>query len=287
MFFRLFGNYLKEKNLLDAAQLEELINYRKMNRVKLGMLAVEQGLMTVEQAEAVNRLQAVQDKRFGEIAIENGYLTSADMGMLISKQGNPYFLFLQAVQEKNYITKEKLYDMLQSYREEKNFTDAELEVIKGGVVDDVANLLLHADDKYAEGLLRLAVRNLVRFISSDVYFTAIERADKFEAAQLASQKIIGTVPMLLGISSENAEMLELACIFGKEEFDALDADAYDAICEFINCNNGLYARTNSTLNCEMELLPPTFEENAELAGDMYLLTVYVNNKKLTVFVKRD
>ena len=95
MFFRVFGNYLKEKNLLDDKQIDALMKYRRENRVKLGMLAVEQGLMTAEQAEEVNRLQAMQDKRFGEIAIEKGYLTAVDMEQLIAKQGNPYFLFLQ------------------------------------------------------------------------------------------------------------------------------------------------------------------------------------------------
>lgn len=285
MFFRLFGNYLKEKNLLDAEQLEALIQYRKVNRVKLGMLAVEQGLMTAEQADEVNRLQAVQDKRFGEIAIEKAYLTSADMDMLIEKQGNPYFLFLQAVQEKGYLTKDVLTEKLLAYRDEKKLSDEQLEIIKGGTVDDVANVLLHADNKHAEGLLKLVVRNLVRFVSTDIYFASIEQVNQFKAAQLASQLITGAAPMQLGISSENSEMLELACIYGKEEFDELDADAYDAVCEFINCNNGLYARTNSTLNCEMELLPPTFEEGAMMEGEIYLLTVFVNNKKLNVFVK--
>lgn len=285
MFFRLFGNYLKEKNLLDAEQLEALIQYRKVNRVKLGMLAVEQGLMTAEQADEVNRLQAVQDKRFGEIAIEKAYLTSADMDMLIEKQGNPYFLFLQAVQEKGYLTKDVLTEKLLAYRDEKKLSDEQLEIIKGGTVDDVANVLLHADNKHAEGLLKLVVRNLVRFVSTDIYFASIEQVNQFKAVQLASQLITGAAPMQLGISSENSEMLELACIYGKEEFDELDADAYDAVCEFINCNNGLYARTNSTLNCEMELLPPTFEEGAMMEGEIYLLTVFVNNKKLNVFVK--
>lgn len=285
MFFRLFGNYLKEKNLLDAEQLEALIQYRKVNRVKLGMLAVEQGLMTTEQADEVNRLQAVQDKRFGEIAIEKAYLTSADMDMLIEKQGNPYFLFLQAVQEKGYLTKDVLTEKLLAYRDEKKLSDEQLEIIKSGTVDDVANVLLHAANKHAEGLLKLAVRNLVRFVSTDIYFASIEQVNQFKAAQLASQLITGAAPMQLGISSENSELLELACIYGKEEFDELDADAYDAVCEFINCNNGLYARTNSTLNCEMELLPPTFEEGAMMEGEIYLLTVFVNNKKLNVFVK--
>ena len=285
MFFRVFGNYLKEKNLLDDKQLDALMKYRRENRVKLGMLAVEQGLMTQEQAEEVNRLQAMQDKRFGEIAIEKGYLTAADMDQLIAKQGNPYFLFLQAVQEKGYLAKDTLTGMLMTYRDERELTGEQLEVIKGGTVDEVADVLLTAGNEHAEGLLKLAVRNLVRFVSTDIWFERITRVDKLDAAQLASQKIVAAVPMQLGFVSKNDELLELACIYGKEEFDALDADAYDAVCEFINCNNGLYARTHSTLCCELELLPPTFETDAVLEGEIYQLTVCVNNKEMTIFVK--
>ena len=132
MFFRVFGNYLKEKNLLDDKQLDALMKYRRENRVKLGMLAVEQGLMTAEQAEEVNRLQAMQDKRFGEIAIEKGYLTDADMEQLIAKQGNPYFLFLQAVLEKGFLSKDTITGMLLTYRDEHGLTNDELEIVKCG-----------------------------------------------------------------------------------------------------------------------------------------------------------
>lgn len=285
MFFRVFGNYLKNKNLLDDKQLEALMKYRRENRVKLGMLAVEQGLMTAEQAEEVNRLQAMQDKRFGEIAIEKGYLTAADMDQLIAKQGNPYFLFLQAIQEKGYLMRDTLSGMLLTYRDENKLTDEALEVIKSGTVDTVADVLLSAPKAHAEGLIKLAVRNLVRFVSTDIWFERIECVNVLKAAQMACQKIVAAAPMQVGIVSKNDELLEIACIYGKEEFESLDADAYDAVCEFINCNNGLYARSHSTLADELELLPPTFETDAVLEGEIYLLTVRVNNKELIVYVK--
>jgi len=285
MFFRVFGNYLKEKNLLDDKQIDALMKYRRENRVKLGMLAVEQGLMTAEQAEEVNRLQAMQDKRFGEIAIEKGYLTAVDMEQLIAKQGNPYFLFLQAVQEKGFLSKDTVTGMLLTYRDERGLTNEDLVVIKCGTVDAVADVLLSAENAYAEGLIKLAVRNLVRFISSDIWFERIVRTEKLEATQMASQKIVAATPMQLGLVSKNDELLELACIYGREEFDSLDADAYDAVCEFINCNNGLYVRNHSTLTDELELLPPTFENDAVVEGEIYLLTVRVNDKEITVFVK--
>lgn len=285
MFFRLFGNYLRDKKLLDEKQLEELMRYRRENRVKLGMLAVEQGLMTAEQADEVNRLQALQDKRFGTIAIEKAYLTEAEMEGLIAKQGNPYFLFLQAVWELGFLTKDAVNEALTAYRDEKELTNEQFEVIKSGTVDEVSDIFLQADNAHAEGLMKLAVRNLVRFVSTDLYFESIVRTDKLQAGQLAMQKLMGPTSMQLGFASEHDELLELACIYGKEDFETLDADAYDAVCEFINCNNGLYARTHSTLCCELELLPPSFETEAVLEGSIYTLLVYVNNKAMTIFVK--
>ena len=241
--------------------------------------------MTEEQAEEVNRLQALQDKRFGEIAIEKSYLTETDMEQLIKKQGNPYYLFLQAVQEKGYLSKDKVTGMRETYRDEKDLTETQMDVIASGTVDEIAEILLEAENAHAEGLIKLAVRNIVRFVSTDIYFERIECVNRLEAAQMASQQITASVPMQLGLVSENDELLELACIYGREEFSELDADAYDAVCEFINCNNGLYARNHSTLCCELELLPPTFESSAVLEGEIYLLTVYVNKKKMTIFVK--
>ena len=181
--------------------------------------------------------------------------------------------------------RDTLSGMLLTYRDENKLTDGELEIIKSGTVDAVADVLLSAQNSHAEGLIKLAVRNLVRFVSTDIWFERIERVNAMNAAQMASQKIMAATPMQLGIVSKKDELLEIACIYGKEEFTALDADAYDAVCEFINCNNGLYARNHSTLADEMELLPPTFEEGVVLEGEVYQLTVRVNNKELTVFVK--
>ena len=64
--------------------------------VKLGMIAVREGFMTAEQADEVNALQASTDCRFGDLAVEKGYITPAELNSILRIQGNYFYHFLQA-----------------------------------------------------------------------------------------------------------------------------------------------------------------------------------------------
>ena len=68
----------------------QILNEQQKVRVKLGLIAVAEGLMTQEEADRVNQLQAVMDRRFGDIAVEKGYLTEGQVNSLLKKQGNAY-----------------------------------------------------------------------------------------------------------------------------------------------------------------------------------------------------
>ena len=76
MFDRIFANYLAECGKLSEQNLKDIFSIQDSKRVRLGVIAVSEKLMSIEQVEEVNQLQAVLDKRFGDIAIEKGYLNS-------------------------------------------------------------------------------------------------------------------------------------------------------------------------------------------------------------------
>ncbi len=93
----ILGSYLVETGKITKEQLAQVLEGAGKIRVKLGLIAVSEGFMTVAQAEEVNRLQAVMDKRFGDIAVENGYLTQPQVELLLKKQGDEYLIFLQTI----------------------------------------------------------------------------------------------------------------------------------------------------------------------------------------------
>ena len=70
MFIQLFSNYLVEQSVITIEQRDSFQEEIQKTRVKLGTIAVAEGLLTNEQAEEINHQQTQQDRRFGDIAIE-------------------------------------------------------------------------------------------------------------------------------------------------------------------------------------------------------------------------
>ena len=98
MFDQIFGNYLVSSGKISKEQFADVLESEGKIRVKLGLIAVAEKLMTEAQAEEVNKLQAIMDRRFGDIAVEEGYLTEGQVETLLKKQGNAYLAFAQALE---------------------------------------------------------------------------------------------------------------------------------------------------------------------------------------------
>lgn len=77
MFSQFFGQYLLDNQKITAEQFSSCMKYIKDNRVKLGLIAENEGLLTRNQANELNYLQMQTDKRFGDLAVEKGYLTGS------------------------------------------------------------------------------------------------------------------------------------------------------------------------------------------------------------------
>lgn len=69
MFCQLFGKYLIEKDVLDTASYNSIMEKLSDSRARLGVLAVADGIITESQADEINHLQTTKDARFGEIAV--------------------------------------------------------------------------------------------------------------------------------------------------------------------------------------------------------------------------
>ena len=100
----IIGSYLVDSGRITRQQFRAALDKMDSVRVKLGLIAVSEGFMTFAQAEEVNRLQAMCDKRFGDIAVEKGYLTDEQVGKLLKRQGDAYLTFIQALEDDKLIT---------------------------------------------------------------------------------------------------------------------------------------------------------------------------------------
>ncbi len=279
MFCRYFGNYLVGKNIITNKQLDLILEYRKNNRVKLGLIAVEQKLLTPARAEEVNRLQMKMDKRFGDIAIEKGYLTQTDVENLLGLQGNPYLIFVQGGTEHDIISKEKVDVCLLGFQKEFGYTDDQLEALKNGDIDRSVDAIFKVNEP-CRSLISLVLKNIIRFASTDLSVGELTLEKELTAGHIALQQLEGECPIMIGLLCGNDELLKIASPFGKEEFSSVDVDALDSVGEFINCTNGIYASKLSHDNIELEMLPPEFYEAVTLQAEkeFYVLPIEVSGE---------
>ena len=195
----ILGNYLVETGQITNEQLTDTLMKQDSVRVKLGLIAVAEGMMTLAQTEEVNRLQAVMDKRFGDIAVEKGYLTEGQVESLLKKQGNAYLAFAQALENQQLMSVEQLEQYMLDYQCENSLTASDMEAIKSDDVDRILRLYLPVKSEDYLPIATLAVRTLIRLIDSELYPEKAYLTSELAAQKAAVQYVEGNTPFNCGI----------------------------------------------------------------------------------------
>lgn len=286
------GNYLVDNGKITGEQLEQVIANLDQVRVKMGLLAVAEGIMTEEQANEVNRLQATMDKRFGDIAVEKGYLTEEQISNLLKKQGNTYLAFAQALENANLLQLKDLEDAMDAYQEANGFTKSAMEDLRSDEPERIVPLFLPNEAMMFKDVIGVLVRTLIRCIDRHVYIGKAELTKEVMMKESAFQKIVGfTAPFAgysgieTGLSESDGGLEYIATTFCKE--DSLDKeDVLDAAGEFLNCVNGLYASALSRSGNNSELIPPIYVEGyaSFCAEKVCSVPIYAGGKKAVYVV---
>ena len=282
MIHVLFGNYLKRVGRLSSEQLAKVYDEQKKVRVKLGLIAVAEKMMTTAQADEVNRLQSVLNKRFGDIAIEKGYLTEEQVGRLLGMQGNLYLSFVQAVTNEEFMTMAELDEAFLGFQRELEFTQTEMDRLKSGEADLIIPLFLPLEiEEYQKNNILIGVKTIMRLIDNDLYIDKASWESEVSCDAYAKQDIFGDTEASFAFGSEGDSLLKIAIPFAEEEFEKLDLDALDAVAEFINCINGMFA-SESSPKFNVDMLPPSYEEGKHVfkADHICKLPVYIQGKRV-------
>ncbi|HWT27426.1 MAG TPA: chemotaxis protein CheX [Mobilitalea sp.] len=281
MFGQYFGNYLVEKNKISQKQYEDAIRLQQSSRAKLGFIAVAEKLLTNKQAEEINELQKTMDHRFGDIAIEKGYLLTEEVTYLLNMQGNPYLMFVQVLTENNILSYDEIEASLEEFKKDNGFSDSDLDALKSGDIDRIIPVFVDVDVPFGGECISLTIRNLVRFIDSNVTLKKAYKVKDYAFGNLAYQQMIGDHQIFVGFAGKHKELLAIAQPFAKEAFSDMDEDAFDSVCEFINCSNGLYASKLSLEDIHIDMTPPLFFTGKRISsnGDIYVVPVIINGKQ--------
>lgn len=285
MFDQIFGNYLVRAGRISKEQLADVISYESTVRVKLGLIAVSEKLMTKEQADEVNQLQTIMDKRFGDIAVEKGYLTEEEVEQLLKKQGNIYMLFVQTLIDKEYMTLEEIDDALKAYQKEQGFTHSSMDDLVSGDIERTVKLFLPPDTDLYGKLCGIAVRTLLRIINSNAYVAKAYLVSELSADNFAMQAMEGDHTIISGFAGAENSLLSIAESFAEEKFERVDMDALDSVGEFTNCINGLFASELSLEGIDVDMVPPEFyEKPVVIKGNQFCVFPIIIGENIVNFV---
>ncbi|MBO4750060.1 MAG: hypothetical protein J5546_07050 [Lachnospiraceae bacterium] len=258
----IIGSYLIDSGRITVQQFRTALDRMDAVRVKLGLIAVSEGFMTFAQAEEVNRLQALCDKRFGDIAVEKGYLSNEQVSKLLKRQGDAYLTFIQALEDDHLITVGELANILEEFKLKYCLTNTEMEDIKSDDVEKIIDVYLPANAKDYSQLIGIAMKTLIRLVDRHASIDKMEMKKVSADAPMAAQEMKGEeVEWKNGMKEIDGALLTVASFFGQEDFEVLDEDALDAVAELMNCINGLYASSLSNNHGKLlELMPPEYDE---------------------------
>ena len=74
-----FGQFLVKEGAITVEQLREALDLMASENLRLGQVAVEQGLLSESEANDINREQRYTDKPFGSIAVKLGLITAVQL----------------------------------------------------------------------------------------------------------------------------------------------------------------------------------------------------------------
>lgn len=290
MFDRIFANYLAECGKLSGQNLKDIFSIQDSKRVRLGVIAVSEKLMTIEQVEEVNQLQAVLDKRFGDIAIEKGYLNNEQVGRLLVLQGNSYLAFVQSVVDGGYLTMEDIENSLSQYQRENNFTLSNMEDLKSCDINRIMPIFLYNQPEMLRELASVIIRTLVRIVDFHTFINKPSTISEYPYKAICSQVIGGDHRFLTAFCGDAKNSLtDIAVAFAGADNVETAEDAVDALCELVNCVNGLYASDMSNRDVDIDMDAPfgTLNEGVLKADKILCIPAYVCGKQIDILLTMD
>jgi hypothetical protein len=110
--------YLKNKGIISAEQLVAALEVQMKNRVPIGQLALEEGILSARNIFEV--LQAQNDsphERFGDLAVEMGLMTRDDVMRLLMIQADRKRPIAEILVTQGTLNEQQLASQLTAYRQ--------------------------------------------------------------------------------------------------------------------------------------------------------------------------
>ena len=286
MVSSIIGRYLLSRKYITSEQLYSLLLEKRKIHVRLGLIAVAEGLMTQAQADEVYNYQSRVDKRFGELAVDKGYLTEWEVESLLEKQGNAYLAFAQALSSQNVMPFEQLELYMEEFQSEYHLTLPDMEDLKSNEVDRILPICIPMVDNQYLHIAGIALRTLVRFVDGELCPKTAYFSGRLEAESGAVVQMDGEQCVSCGIVGKAEAFGLLARILGGEGQAQEDDGALKATGELVSCIAGIYVKSLGQSGVSLEQGPVRcFGEMSTVTAEKILvLPIHVMGEEIRLLI---
>ena len=271
MYTQFLGNYLLQKGIVNQEQLFSAMSRLSQTHIKLGTIAIHEGLMTANEVDECLYVQTREDKRFGEIAIERGYLEEAQVQELLSKQTPDFILLGQNLVEDGVFSYEELERIIFDYKNEAELYDLSLDVENQEAIQSIISKFFLMAEMPTNDLnlmyLELMFNSLIRFIGEDFSPLSPMVLEEFPITFGVSQGISSDREFITHIDCDRETAIAFSSRYAKEDFNEFNEYIVAALEDFLNLHNGLFiVNASNQLSEDISLSPPVITEEGVLSG---------------------
>ncbi|MCU0661967.1 MAG: hypothetical protein MUC50_06540 [Myxococcota bacterium] len=133
-----FGQYLVESGLIDYLQLDLGLSLMNERNKRFGELAAGEGLLTVDDADALQQKQRILDKYIGELAVEEGLFSTPDVQRLLDTQRRNHLRIGAALVELGVMDRDDLERAFQAFASEQAAASGKVSLIPAGPFEPMA-----------------------------------------------------------------------------------------------------------------------------------------------------
>ncbi|NLZ28300.1 MAG: hypothetical protein GX887_04970 [Firmicutes bacterium] len=268
MYDKFFGSFLLNKKSLSKEELRNILAHMQDVRIKIGTLAMSEGLMKGTQVETVFQIQKKTDKKFGEIAVELGYLTGKQVEELLQFQSSESNLQLgQAAVDLGYLNYEKLDHELESFKNDSGLSRIQLKILEEGDTDKIIKEFIDFDQSMNSEIyynyVSLLLRDIIRFLDQQPWID-IHNKDNLNEKLTIYQFIENESKIFTGICIDEEDRDVIAEHFARMPMDEDLELAEASLKEFLNLQNGIFTVNLSGKGLEYQMQPPEISRGSLL-----------------------
>lgn len=284
MLNRLFGDYLVKKNKIAQGQLDSILAISSDIKAEIATVAVVKKVLTLSQIQTLMDGAGGQASRIGELAVENGMITDDRLEQVISFQSNSFMILVQHLIEQNFFSLQDVNQLIDAFQEEGKYDDIQLEALMSGDIEQIVDVFVPLKNMNLRQLTITTIQTFRRLIDKNVYLEKAYVANSLQVDKYAAQMVTGDMHFKFYISGAMNHLLAIANHFTGDHYKAVDQDALDNVCEFVNCVNGQFATNMSYEDVDVDMnAPECGMEGPFLTGaKLFVIPIHANGYSVRV-----